>query len=324
MAPVRAYQDYRANEAAMMRETIAAPDGLGSVREYRVMMQRVDASMRAFAEGARQRNAEHSQQLELTKPTSTKPLALDQNALEIFERQSNSDIVAVAGSQPRSKSDPDAATPILATGTTITAINSASAGVLDAASPSILPRTMQLLGAAASRATLLGGVLWPSQLGDGTLKNWKAPIPSEPIVGDATVYNQENSTENDKTQDDKPLPADQSGVASEPTPVYIDPNQCPQSAKHAENAQVQGKPNVLTIDRSRAEARRRAALRGIHSKPHSDRDEYPPAVAEEGGSGASVRHIKPSDNRGLGASMRGQVQGLRDGEKFRVIVKPEP
>ena len=57
LAPVRAYQEYRVNEASIMRETVADPDGSGLVREYRAMMASVDASMRDFAACARQRDA---------------------------------------------------------------------------------------------------------------------------------------------------------------------------------------------------------------------------------------------------------------------------
>ena len=35
-----------------------------------------------------------------------------------------------------------------------------------------------------------------------------------------------------------------------------------------------------------------------------DRDEYPPAMSEEGGYGASVRYIDPADNRGAVALSR--------------------
>ena len=57
LAPVRAYQEHRAREADILRKVSADPDGLGAVRDYRAMMESLDASMRVFAEGARQRNA---------------------------------------------------------------------------------------------------------------------------------------------------------------------------------------------------------------------------------------------------------------------------
>ena len=44
-----------------------------------------------------------------------------------------------------------------------------------------------------------------------------------------------------------------------------------------------GKPDTLTIDRDNAAARRRDSLRGIETKPGLDRDEYPPAMFQEGG-----------------------------------------
>ncbi|MGC3932149.1 NucA/NucB deoxyribonuclease domain-containing protein [Pseudomonas atacamensis] len=38
-------------------------------------------------------------------------------------------------------------------------------------------------------------------------------------------------------------------------------------------------------------------MRGIETKPGLDRDEYPPAMFQEGGQEASVRHITAGDNR---------------------------
>ena len=60
-APLRTYRDYRVREASIMRELVVDSDGLGSVREYREVMARVDASMHEFAAGARQRNAMRAQ-----------------------------------------------------------------------------------------------------------------------------------------------------------------------------------------------------------------------------------------------------------------------
>lgn len=42
---------------------------------------------------------------------------------------------------------------------------------------------------------------------------------------------------------------------------------------------------------------------------------------KEGGQGASVRHINPSDNRGLGACIGGQCRELPDGTQVEVKVK---
>lgn len=65
---------------------------------------------------------------------------------------------------------------------------------------------------------------------------------------------------------------------------------------------------------------RRESLKGVETKPGLDRDEYPPAMFKEGGSGASVQHIDPSDNRGAGACIGAQCRGLPDGTKVEINV----
>ncbi|WP_445675580.1 NucA/NucB deoxyribonuclease domain-containing protein [Pseudomonas entomophila] len=51
-----------------------------------------------------------------------------------------------------------------------------------------------------------------------------------------------------------------------------------------------------------------------------DRDEWPMAMFEEGGKGASVRHIDPSDNRGAGSSIGNILSDLPNGTKIKVEV----
>ncbi|WP_423227658.1 NucA/NucB deoxyribonuclease domain-containing protein [Rodentibacter trehalosifermentans] len=52
-----------------------------------------------------------------------------------------------------------------------------------------------------------------------------------------------------------------------------------------------------------------------------DRDEYPPAMFREGGKGASVKHISPSDNRGAGRCIGNQCKNLSDGDKVKIIIR---
>ncbi|KAB2515408.1 hypothetical protein F8N49_27205 [Pseudomonas sp. GXM4] len=94
----------------------------------------------------------------------------------------------------------------------------------------------------------------------------------------------------------------------------------PQSAQHIEDAIGAGKPDTLTIDRDNAAARRLDSLRGIETKPGLDRDEYPPAMFQEGGREASVRHITAGDNRGAGACIGAQCRELPNGTKVRIEV----
>jgi hypothetical protein len=76
----------------------------------------------------------------------------------------------------------------------------------------------------------------------------------------------------------------------------------------------------VTIDRGGAAARRAESMRGNPRQPGLDRDEYPPAMFEEGGTGSSVRGIDPSDNRGSGSSMGHQCRGLPDGSIIRIVI----
>ncbi|MEV8442644.1 NucA/NucB deoxyribonuclease domain-containing protein [Actinosynnema sp. NPDC051121] len=107
-----------------------------------------------------------------------------------------------------------------------------------------------------------------------------------------------------------------------PRTVYISRERYPQAAEHIDDAQngtiwtgfesrsgQEPKPSVLTVQREGADARRDAATSVVPSRSDYDRDEYPPAVAKEGGGGSSVRYIDPSDNRGAGASQGNQLSG---------------
>jgi RHS repeat-associated protein len=111
---------------------------------------------------------------------------------------------------------------------------------------------------------------------------------------------------------------------SAPKDVYIDPSKYPEAAGHAADAQKAGQPDVLTVQRPGATGRRAAATAGTPTQAGTDRDEYPPAVAAEGGRGASVRNIPSSDNRGAGASVGRQIKDVPNGGRIRVVPKPKP
>jgi len=119
--------------------------------------------------------------------------------------------------------------------------------------------------------------------------------------------------------------------------VFISEERHPESAAHAEDAQ-NGRtwrgggivahdaehPRDVTIDRENAEQRRRQAVNGVPARPRAlgiDRDEYPPAVFEEGGRGSSVQYIRASDNRGSGSSMRHQMADLPNGTEVTINVR---
>jgi hypothetical protein len=99
--------------------------------------------------------------------------------------------------------------------------------------------------------------------------------------------------------------------------------------------------DVWHIDREHAAAHRAQSLRGIptwgqlspadHRRidpqnpntPH-DRDEVPPAMALEGGTGADVAYIVSSVNRSAGSIMRHQLAPYCDNQAFRYERRPGP
>ncbi|WP_424186517.1 hypothetical protein ACOBQX_01515 [Actinokineospora sp. G85] len=110
--------------------------------------------------------------------------------------------------------------------------------------------------------------------------------------------------------------------ADRPRTVFISRERYPQAAAHIDDAQngtiwtgfesrsgQEPKPSVLTVQRQGVDQRRDAATSVVPERSDYDRDEYPPAVAAEGGAGSSVRYIDPSDNRGAGASQGNQLNG---------------
>jgi hypothetical protein len=104
--------------------------------------------------------------------------------------------------------------------------------------------------------------------------------------------------------------------------VRVPSSRYPESAAHIRDAQAAGHPAELTIGQRGSNAGRRTeALAGRDKVPHKDLDEYPPAMFEEGGKGASVRPITPRDNRGAGACIGNQCRGLAPGSKVRIIVE---
>jgi RHS repeat-associated protein len=85
--------------------------------------------------------------------------------------------------------------------------------------------------------------------------------------------------------------------------VQISRQRWPESASHIEDAQNAGHDEVLTIDRGGASQNRREwqSLGKYPTRTGFDRDEYPPAMFQEGGADASIRYISPSDNRSCGS-----------------------
>ena len=95
----------------------------------------------------------------------------------------------------------------------------------------------------------------------------------------------------------------------------------PETGSHIQEAIRKGHSDVCTIDRNGADARRQESLKGIPTKPGFDRDEWPMAVCLEGGKGASVQYVSPSDNRGAGSWVGHQISRFPDGKRILFIVK---
>lgn len=95
----------------------------------------------------------------------------------------------------------------------------------------------------------------------------------------------------------------------------------PETGAHIKEAIEKGKTDICTIDRKGAADRRKQSLANVPTKKGYDRDEYPLAMCKEGGGGADIRYIKPSDNRGAGSYIGNKVEKLPDGAKFKIVVK---
>ncbi|MCM3631548.1 NucA/NucB deoxyribonuclease domain-containing protein [Paenibacillus glycanilyticus] len=95
----------------------------------------------------------------------------------------------------------------------------------------------------------------------------------------------------------------------------------PETAKHIQEAMASGESKICTIDRENAEENRKESLKDIPTKKGYDRDEWPMAMCQEGGDGADIAYISPSDNRGAGAWVSNQLDTFPDGTRVEFIVK---
>ena len=111
-----------------------------------------------------------------------------------------------------------------------------------------------------------------------------------------------------------------SGHGPEYYVVIVDSQKYPQTAAHISIAQTMGFPEFVTLDRSSAAERRKAALAEVKVSSIYDRDEWPMAVFKEGGYGSHVAYIEGHDNKGAGSSIGWQMRGFPDGSRVRVRV----
>lgn len=98
-------------------------------------------------------------------------------------------------------------------------------------------------------------------------------------------------------------------------------NRYPKTAAHIKRAVEEGKSNICTINRDGAEDNRKESLKGVPTKTGYDRDEFPMAFCEEGGRGADIEYVSPSDNRGAGSWISHQVDDFSNGTKVLIKIK---
>lgn len=103
--------------------------------------------------------------------------------------------------------------------------------------------------------------------------------------------------------------------------VYFDEEKYPETAEHIKNAIAKGESKVCTIDRDGSDENREQSLKGVPTKKGYDRDEWPMAMCEEGGKGADIMYISPSDNRGAGSWVSHQLSNYPDGTKVLFVVE---
>ena len=104
--------------------------------------------------------------------------------------------------------------------------------------------------------------------------------------------------------------------------VELDMSRYPETTGHFQDAIAAGEAALLHIDRENAALHREQSLAAFPPRTGFDRDEYPPAMSEEGGYGADVRYIDPSDNRGAGSSMGNQLEDWCEEQPFRITFVP--
>ncbi len=95
----------------------------------------------------------------------------------------------------------------------------------------------------------------------------------------------------------------------------------PETAAHIVAALKRGETPICTIDREGADNNRDHSLKGIPTKEGYDRDEFPMAMCDEGGTGADVAYVHSSDNRGSGSWVGNQLADYPDGTRVLIIVK---
>lgn len=117
------------------------------------------------------------------------------------------------------------------------------------------------------------------------------------------------------------------GCAAEAPPetdatLTVSLSRFPNVAGHIRDAEAAGESKACTIDRPGATQRRQDSLRGVKTAKGKDRDEFPPAMCKEGGTGADVRLVPSAENRSEGAWMERQLKRWPNGTRILITVGP--
>ncbi|RAV01741.1 NucA/NucB deoxyribonuclease domain-containing protein [Paenibacillus sp. YN15] len=108
--------------------------------------------------------------------------------------------------------------------------------------------------------------------------------------------------------------------AGETVTLHFPADRYPETARHIKEAIAAGESSICTLDRNGAEENRKESLKGIPTKTGYDRDEWPMAMCAEGGAGADIQYIDPSDNRGAGSWVSNQLEQYPDGTRVQFVV----
>ncbi len=106
--------------------------------------------------------------------------------------------------------------------------------------------------------------------------------------------------------------------SSQPLKIGFSKTQHPEYAQRLRN--ISGDKKTYTLDRTGSMARSRAAVRGVASRRGFDRDEWPMAITKEGGAGADIKYMLPSQNRAAGATIGNKLRPYPDGTKFQIEI----
>lgn len=116
------------------------------------------------------------------------------------------------------------------------------------------------------------------------------------------------------------IPTDRETGTGETVTLHFPADRYPETALHIKEAIAAGESSICTVDRDGAEENRKESLKGVPTKTGYDRDEWPMAMCAEGGAGADIKYIAPSDNRGAGSWVSNQLEQYPNGTRVQFVV----